>query len=111
MTNATQRRLASEERRHNPEIREKIATILETCDEALEGAAEMLQAAEAMLAKYAVYNDEAYENNLYDIRQITYSLAKVVAFRKTLDKNEYISKLAAGRLGAEIQRLGDDFNP
>lgn len=110
MATARQRRTASEMRRDDPKIRQKVASILGACDDGLDCASEILKNVEAMLSKYS-YADDVYLRNLWDIQEINYSLAKVIAYRKSLGRDLYISKLAGGPLGAEIQRLGDKFVP
>jgi hypothetical protein len=107
---ARQRRTASEMRRDDPDIRKKVNRILVACDDGLDEAAEILKSVEAMLSKYS-YADNVYLRNLWDIEEINYSLAKLIAYRKSLGRELYISKLAEGPLGAEIQRLGDKFVP
>lgn len=98
------------QRADDPEIREKVAIVLDACDSALENALDMVKATEKMLTKYAIY-DDTYRRNLNDIRRIRYALSKLVAFRATLDKQLYISKFAMGKLGAEIEKLGNRFRP
>ncbi|MCW2763842.1 MAG: hypothetical protein JWR85_4043 [Marmoricola sp.] len=110
MATARQRRTPSEIRRDDPEIRQKVASILAACDDGLESAADILRSVEAMLAKYS-YADNVYLRNLWDIQEINYSLNKLIAYRKSLGRDLYVSKLAEGPLGAEIQRLGDKFTP
>ena len=111
MATARDRRKAGLERMNDPILLRKIEVVIETCDEALVRAADQLKAAEALLTRYAVYNDNVYQCSLKDIREIYYNLAKVVAYRATLDEEEHVRRLAAGRMGAELQRLGDDFDP
>lgn len=100
-----------EKRKNNPEIREKIAKVIDSCDTALEGALELVQAAEAMLTKYPVLDDATYQCNLQDVQRLRDDLEEIVKCRKRLDKDRYVSKLATGRLGAEIEYLGDSFVP
>lgn len=97
-------------RADDPEIREKVEIVLGACDSALESALEMVKATEKMLTKYAIY-DDTFRRNLNDIRRIKYALSKLVAFRATLDKQLYVSKFAMGKLGAEIEKLGNKFRP
>jgi hypothetical protein len=104
-------RAIREKRRNDPEIREKIARVLDTCDEALEEASELLQAAAAVLSKYGICEDDLYLCHLKDIQKFSDELSGMVAYRKSLDKERCISRLAAGRLGAEIDYLGDTFEP
>jgi hypothetical protein len=110
MATARQRRTASQMRRDDPKIRQKVTSILDACDEGLDYASETLKSVEAMLSKYS-YADDVYLRNLWDIQEINYSLAKLIAYRKSLGRDLYISKLSEGPLGAEIQRLGDKFVP
>lgn len=98
------------DRADDPEIREKVEIVLGACDSALESALDMVKATEKMLTKYAIY-DDTFRRNLNDIRRIKYALAKLVAFRATLDKQIYVSKFAVGKLGAEIEKLGSRFRP
>jgi hypothetical protein len=102
-------RAIREKRRNDPEIREKISRIMDSCDEALSDALELVRAAEAMLAKYPLMDDATYQCNLKDIHKIREALAQVVDCREKLDKERYINRFAAGRLGAEIQYLGQTF--
>jgi hypothetical protein len=112
MTNtALKLRAVREKRRKDPEIREKVATVLDRCDEALEDASELVAAAAAILSKYPLIDDVTYHCNVQDIQRISDSLAQIVECRKKLDKDRYISKLATGRLGAEIDHLGEAFLP
>ena len=110
MATARQRRTASEVRRDDPKIRHKVELILDACDDGLDSAAEILRSVEALLSKYS-YADNVYLRNLWDIQEINYSLNKLIAYRKMLGRDLYVSKLAEGPLGAEIQRLGDKFVP
>jgi hypothetical protein len=112
MTNtALKYRNLREKRKNNPDIREKITKVVDSCDVALAEALELVQAAEAMLAKYPILDDATYQCSLQDIQRLSNDLAEIVKCRKRLDKERYISKLATGRLGAEIEHLGDDFVP
>lgn len=112
MTNtALKFRAVREKRRNDPDIREKVERVVDTCDEALKDASELVRAAAALLSKYPLTDDVTYQCSLQDIQQISESLTRIVECRKALDKNRYISKLATGRLGAEIEHLGDMFLP
>lgn len=112
MTNTAIRlRAIREKRRNDPDIREKVALVLSSCDEALADASDLMKAAEAILSKYPLLDDAAYQCNVQDIRKISDALAQIVECRKRLDRERYIGKLAAGRLGAEIDLLGEDFAP
>lgn len=110
MVTARQRRTASQMRRDDPDIRKKISSILTACDDGLDCATDILKSVEAMLSKYS-YADDVYLRNLWDIQEINYALAKLIAYRKSLGRDLYVSKLAEGPLGAEIARLGDKFVP
>lgn len=112
MTNAALKfRAIREKRRNDPDIREKVAKVIDSCDVALTDASELLKAAEAMLSKYPLLDDATYQCNVQDIQKVSEALAEIVKCRKNLDRERYIGKLAAGRLGAEIQHLGDEFLP
>lgn len=112
MTNAAIKlRTIREKRKNDPEIREKIAKVIDSCDVALTEALELVQASEALLSKYPILDDATYQCNVQDVQRLRTDLAKIVACRKKLDRERYINKLATGRLGAEIEHLGDGFTP
>lgn len=112
MTNAAIKlRTIREKRKNDPEIREKIAKVIDSCDAALTEALELVQASEALLSKYPILDDATYQCNVQDVQRLRTDLAKIVACRKKLDREHYINKLATGRLGAEIEHLGDGFAP
>lgn len=112
MTNTAIRlRTVREKRKNDPEIREKIAKVIDSCDVALSEASQLVKAAEAMLSKYPIVDDATYQCNLQDVQRLSAELAKIVACRKKMDKEHYINRLATGRLGAEIDHLGDEFVP
>jgi hypothetical protein len=104
-------RTIREKRKSDPEIREKIAKVIDSCDGALSEALELVKAAEAMLSKYPILDDATYQCNIQDVQRLSSDLAKIVECRKKLDKEHYINKLATGRLGAEIEHLGNGFVP
>lgn len=112
MTNTALRlRAIREKRRNDPDIREKVARVLDSCDEALSDASDLVKAAEAILSKYPLPEDVTYNCNVQDIQKISEALADIVKCRKSLDRERYIGKLAAGRLGAELDHLGEGFLP
>ena len=111
MTNtALKYRAIREKRRNDPEIRAKIGGILDSCDEALKEASDLVRAAADMLSKYPLMEDAQYQCSLQDIQKLSAELQKIVKCREGIDKDRVIGRLAAGRLGAEIDYLGDDFN-
>lgn len=112
MTNTAIRlRTIREKRKNDPEIREKVAKVIDSCDVALVEALGLVKAAEAMLSKYPLLDDSTYQCNIQDVQRLSHDLAKIVECRKKMDKEHYISRLATGRLGAEIEHLGDGFTP
>lgn len=112
MTNtAIKLRTLREKRKNDPQIREKVAKVIDSCDVALKEASDLVKAAEAMLSKYPIVDDATYQCNLQDIQRLNRELKSIVECRKKMDRETYISRLATGRLGAEIDHLGDDFAP
>lgn len=112
MTNtAIKLRTIREKRKNDPEIREKISKVINSCDVALAEALELVKAAEAMLTKYPLLDDSTYQCNIQDVQRVSRDLVKIVECRKKMEREHYINRLATGRLGAEIEHLGEDFTP
>lgn len=109
----------SEIRRNDPELKAKVAKVVKARQEALNEASALLnQAYEILKAQRQFVGDEAYNSQVSSVSTASYTLSRDAEWasgrrgQQDADpsKNDtYLGNLAAGQLGVQIQKMGDEF--
>lgn len=109
----------SEIRRNDPELKAKVAKVIKARQEALNEASALLnQAYEILKAQRQFVGDEAYNSQVSSVSTASYTLSRDADWasgrrgERNADpsKNDtYLGNLAAGQLGVQIQKMGDEF--
>ena len=100
----------SNERRNNAELKEKVKKVVSLRLEAMEQANELLKQARHIMQEAALFGDDPhFMNHLNDISRAGHSLSEETLFRHDIQSDTYIENLAAGRLGEQIENMGDRF--
>lgn len=110
----------SEIRRNDPELKAKVAKVIRARQAALNEASALLnQAYEILKAQRHFAGEETYNQQVSSVSTASYSLSRAAEFasgrRGHTDndpsKNDtYLGNLAAGDLGIQIQKMGDEFS-
>jgi hypothetical protein len=109
----------SEVRRNDPELKAKVAKVVKARQEALNEASALLDKAyEILKAQRHFVGDERYNAQVSAVSTASFSLSRDAAFASGRrgennddpSKNDtYLGNLAAAELGAQIQKMGDEF--
>jgi hypothetical protein len=105
----------SEVRRNDSELKAKVAKVVRARQKALKDASALLKQAEEILSGSAVFvGDEIYYRQYESVRMASFTLRRDAAFAKgpredPAENDIYLGNLAAGSLGVQIQKMGDEF--
>lgn len=109
----------SEIRRNDEELKAKVAKVVKARQEALTEASALLnQAYEILRTQRHFVGDEIYNRQVSSVSTASFTLSRDAEFasgrRGETDndpsKNDtYLGNLAAGELGIQIQKMGDEF--
>lgn len=109
----------SEIRRNDAELKAKVAKVVKARQEALTEASALLnQAYEILRTQRHFVGDEIYNRQVSSVSTASFTLSRDAEFasgrRGETDndpsKNDtYLGNLAAGELGIQIQKMGDEF--
>lgn len=109
----------SEIRRNDEELKAKVAKVVKARQEALTEASALLNQAYEILRKHRHFaGDEIYNRQVSSVSTASFTLSRDAEFasgrRGETDndpsKNDtYLGNLAAGELGIQIQKMGDEF--
>lgn len=100
----------SEQRRKDPVILEKAEKVLIAQKKAMAEAVELLNQASAIMRKQSGYVDSViFDRCLSAVSSARYTVEKDSSFMEGIDGECYIGNLAAGRLGYQIEEMGEKF--
>jgi hypothetical protein len=107
----------SEIRRNDPELKAKVAKVVKARQEALNEASALLnQAYEILKAQRHFTGDEIYNHQVSSVSTASFTLSRDAAFASrdsgsgnATENDTYLGNLAAGALGIQIQKMGDEF--
>lgn len=109
----------SEIRRNDPELKAKVARVVKARQDALNEASALLnQAYDILKTQRHFVGDEIYNRQVSSVSTASFSLSRDAEFASGRrgdreadpSKNDtYLGNLAAGELGVQIQKMGDDF--
>lgn len=104
------------DRRDDPDLKAKVAKVVVARQEALTEANTLLKQAAAILTAQAGFEDGAiYGRQVQSVGSASQNLDRTTKFELGGDRGNpaendtVLSNLAAGRLGAQILRMGDKF--
>lgn len=99
----------SDERRHDPVLKEKVTKVLNAQEQAYKEASELVRQASEIMRKAAGFDDSAiYERSYNAVRGLEYTLDRDASFIGGQNEG-YIRNTAAGRMGLQIEQMGDRF--
>jgi hypothetical protein len=97
-------------RRNNPELKAKVKKVVELRQEAMEQANDLLRQARQVMQDAALFRDDSiFIRQLEQISRTSQSLSEETAFKRDIQSDTYVENLAAGRLGEQIEKMGDKF--
>jgi hypothetical protein len=100
----------SNERRNDPELKGKVRKVVERRQKAMEQADDLLREARHIMQDAALFVDDVvFMRQLEQISRTSFSLTEDTQFERDVFSETYIENLAAGRLGEEIEKMGDQF--
>lgn len=106
----------SEVRRDDAELKAKVAKVVKARQNALDEASALLnQAYDILKAQRHFAGDESYNRQVSAISTASFSLSRDAEFASRLrgtpdaENDTYLGNLAAGQLGIQIQKMGDEF--
>lgn len=96
--------------RNDPELRAKVAKVLEARRQAIQEANILLKKVSALLAESQIVEDQSmYSDHAYDVRMTSFKLERNIAFMQKIGGETYVGNMAAGRMGDQIIKMGDKF--
>lgn len=100
----------SNQRRNNPELKDKVRKVVERRQKAMEQADDLLKEARHIMQEAALFVDDViFMRQLEQISRTSFSLSEDTQFERDVFSETYIENLAAGRLGEQIEKMGDQF--
>ena len=100
----------SNERRNNAELKNKVRKVVERRQKAMEQADDLLKEARQVMQDAALFVDDVvFMRQLEQISRTSFSLSEDTQFERDVYSETYIENLAAGRLGEQIEKMGDQF--
>lgn len=100
----------SDRRRKDPVVLEKAEKILIAQQKAMSEAAELLKRAAEIMRKQSGYEDSGHFDRCYDaVSSARYTVERDASFMADIGNECYIGNLAAGRLGYQIEQMGEKF--
>lgn len=99
----------TKQRRKDPVIIEKVGKVIAAQEQALKEAAELVRQASEIMRKASGFEDSAIYERCYDaVRSAQYTIQRDERFVGS--KNDcYKENMAAGRMGYQIETMGDKF--
>lgn len=99
----------SDERRHDPVLLEKVGKVLDAQEQAFHEAAELVRQAVEIMQKASGFEDSAIYERSYDaVHSAQYKL-KRDSRSMGIKNDNYKQNMAAGRMGLQIEKMGDKF--
>lgn len=100
----------SNQRRNSPALKDKVRKVVERRQKAMEQADDLLKEARHIMQEAALFVDDVvFMRQLEQISRTSFSLSEDVQFERDVFSETYIENLAAGRLGEQIEKMGDQF--
>jgi hypothetical protein len=100
----------SDERRNDPELREKTAKVIEARKAALAVAAKKLREAMDILDPLRIFDgDPIFERSAFSAWRAYNQVSGDASFMNRPTTDTYIGNLAASELGEQIEAMGDNF--
>lgn len=99
----------NDERRHDPVLQEKVRKVIDAQEKAFNEAAELVRQAAEIMRKASGFEDSAIYDRSYDaVRSAQYKLERDARF-VGIKTDGYLQNMAAGRMGLQIEKMGDKF--
>lgn len=99
-----------ESRRNDPELRAKVEKVIRARNEALLQASTLLEQANRILKEQSHFVDDGiYDRQVRSVSIAAYLLKDDADFKNRDITDTYIGNLAAGRLGEQLEAMGDSF--
>lgn len=107
----------SQARRNDPELKAKVSKVVKARQDALNEASALLnQAYEILKAQSHFVGDAIYTEQVNSVGTASFRLNRSASFAsrdsgsgKATENDNYLGNLAAGQLGVQIQKMGDEF--
>lgn len=102
----------NEQRRLDPEIRAKVAKVVDARHSALEQANKLVQEASSLLRMNGIFvGDDIYLRQMHALSRMSRSLAAAAKISnvRSEDRESYIDHLAEGLVGAQVENMGKSF--
>lgn len=99
----------NDDRRHDPVLQEKVGKVIDAQAKAFKEASELIRQAVEIMRTASGFEDSAIYERSYDaVRSAQYKLERDARF-VGIKSDGYLQNMAAGRMGLQIEKMGDKF--